>query len=66
MKLWKYNSITGYYDLVKTIQIDEDAEKWLEIFVADEPLSQFVLSTIKPRNTVSKTNTEQSEVNIKI
>lgn len=48
-KIWKYNKVTGYWVLVKTIDIAYDAPKWLEIFQSDEPDESFILAYSKPR-----------------
>ena len=49
IKLWKYNRATGYFNIVKVIEVEANAIQWLELFQADEPNEYFVLSKIKPR-----------------
>lgn len=55
MNLWRFNNVTGYWILVKQIEIVENAETWLAIFEKDEPIDQFgcknhfKLSKTKPR-----------------
>ena len=48
MKLWKFNSITGFWR-VERVCNDDTAQQWLTIFCNDEPQAHFMLSRNAPR-----------------
>jgi hypothetical protein len=48
MKLWRYNAVTGYWNLVRTCD-DATATQWLALFVSDEPSASFKLSKRQPK-----------------
>ena len=47
MKLWKYNKITGFWNVVRSVTPDIAVE-WLMVWQKDEPKETFVISTRKP------------------
>jgi hypothetical protein len=47
MRLWKYNKITGFWNVVRTVT-PETAVEWLKVWQKDEPKETFVISTRKP------------------
>jgi hypothetical protein len=50
--IWCFNHITGYWRKERDCD-QSDAEMWLSIFRADDPLRQFAISKTKPRKTPS-------------
>lgn len=48
MKLWQYNRVTGYWNLVRSCD-PQDAHEWLRIFQEDEPTVLFKLAHRRPR-----------------
>lgn len=50
--IWCFNHITGYWRKERDCD-QSDAEMWLSIFRADDPLRHFAISKTKPRKTPS-------------
>ena len=48
LKLWRYNTTTGYWSLVRICD-DQTAAQWLDVFSADEPVAQFKLARKQPK-----------------
>ena len=48
MKLWQYNAITGYWNLVRSCD-KATAAQWLAVFQGDAPNARFVLSARAPK-----------------
>ena len=46
--LWKFNKVTGYWELCRSCD-KENAAEWLSIFQNDEPNAQFKISKNKPK-----------------
>ena len=47
LRLWKYNRITGLWNVQRTV-LPETKDEWLAIFRRDEPKETFVVSASKP------------------
>ncbi len=48
MRLWKYNKVTGYWVLIRTVS-EQTAKQWIDIYKADEPNEQFKISFNRPK-----------------
>lgn len=48
LKLWKFNKITGYWQLERDVTKENQAG-WLKIYQQDEPDELFKVSKIKPK-----------------
>lgn len=48
IKLWRYNTTTGIWNLQRICD-DDTAAQWLEVFKRDEPRAQFKLSKRQPK-----------------
>ena len=47
MRLWKYNKITGLWNVVRSVTT-ESAGEWLKVWQKDEPQETFVVLSRKP------------------
>jgi len=52
MRLWKYNKITGLWNVVRSVTA-ETAVEWLKVWQKDEPKETFVISIRKPSSPKS-------------
>lgn len=41
IKLWRYNNITGYWVFVRSFDMPENAEPYLDLYKKTEPVDQF-------------------------
>jgi hypothetical protein len=48
LKLWKYNTITGYWNYVRDVT-EETKKDWLDVFQKDEPSAIFKVLKNKPK-----------------
>ena len=47
LRLWKYNTTTGYWKVVRSVT-PETKEDWLRIWQKDDPTGNYVVSTSTP------------------